>query len=119
MILYHYTCVHGVSGIDRTLTLDPDKAMLWRCIWMTDLDHPDRRGLGLTSDILGCDRTRYRFTVPEPVKTQRWVDVRRQCPPGLREWLESVPGVLPMHWFLSFSRQQVLPRAAERPQDRF
>lgn len=103
--LYHYTCSHWAAAIARSHTLDP-AVSVWNLVWLTDLDHPDRDGLGLTSRTLTCDRTRYRFIVDHPVDVQRWVDVRRTFPLSVRQGLETAPRAMPMHWYLTATEQR-------------
>lgn len=106
--LYHYTCHHHADAIVRSGWLDVQARGLWDVLWLTDLDHPDRDGLGLTNHLLLCDRARFRFVVAAPVDVVRWVDVRRRYAPRVRAGLEESPGALPMHWYLTHSRQAVL-----------
>lgn len=99
---YHYTCLHGWAGIRASGgILKPGTDGV---VWLTDLSYPFRLQLGLTSTMLSCDRTAYRYRVTgEPATIQRWVDVRRTWD---RDWvaaLESAPGAMPMHWYVSGS----------------
>ena len=112
--LYHYTCDHGAAPILREGHVRPlfdvlggdegDGSALARMpqghfAWFTDLDTPDARGLGLTSQILSCDRTAHRFRVTDSTEVTRWLDVRRYHP---SMWdLEKAPGALPAHWWLA------------------
>lgn len=65
--LYHYTCDHRIGGIRKSGWLVPHPQIQFpsqpKLIWLTDLDLPDRIGLGLTSYTLTCDRTQFRVTV--------------------------------------------------------
>jgi hypothetical protein len=96
--LYHYTCSHRLPGILKAGLVKPNPVTGWA--WFTDLDVPVRDALGLTSDMLGCDRTEHRLTVLDggPVP---YVSIRRQLPRLMREGLESSPGALLMHWWVS------------------
>lgn len=104
--LYHYTCDHAVAGIIRDEHVRPLSDMASHAVppwgyfaWFTDLAEPNREGLGLTSAILTCDRTVHRFEVTDATEVERWVNVRRFHP-----WaaiLESAPGAMPAHWWLS------------------
>lgn len=107
MSLYHYTCDHAVASIlDQGVVIPladqhPDASVPpWGLFaWFTDLDTPDRSGLGLTSNLLSCDRTAHRFTVTDATEVERWVNVRR-CHPWASD-LESGPGAMPMHWWVA------------------
>lgn len=97
--LYHYTCMHSAYSIKLDgFTLRPG---LDGYLWLTDLDIPDRRGLGLTSYMLKCDRTQFRFAVDEPVEVDRWLAVRKSFPVELVRLLEASPHVLLAHWYLT------------------
>lgn len=106
MNLYHYTCDHAAPDIAASGQVRPLSDMTSHAVppwgyfaWFTDLDVPDRRGLGLTSNVLSCDRTARRFTVTDATEVERWVNVRRSHP--WAEGLESAPGAMPAHWWLS------------------
>lgn len=113
MTLYHYTCGHRHALIeDRLLSLvdqigDKHGAITtlrpWTSsvVWLTDLAHPNRDALGLTSFYLSCDRTEYRYRVTDETHLVRWVDYRREVPPEICEVLEGAPGARPMHWWIS------------------
>ena len=115
MILYHFTCRdHGMPGIlrDGELRLQPrtrraQLAGLPHLIWMTDLDSAPREVLGLSSNTLTCDRMEVRFIIPRPRHVHRWIDVRGGVHPLVREQLESAPGVMPMHWYVTTEPQAV------------
>lgn len=117
--LYHYTCKdHGAPGILGSGKIEPHRqppegqAAL---VWLTDLEAPNRTALGLTFQMLQCDRMERRFTIPEPVEAHHWNDVKREhFPRWWIERLEGAPGAMPMHWFVStqpqyFSREE-MPR---------
>lgn len=112
--LYHFTCDHGRLGLGDGGMLLPPKRLIrqlpvvpsWQrrmfdLIWMTDLERPNRDGLGLTSYSLGCDRTQYRYRVTQTVAVDRWFDVRRDFPAKYRDELEWNTGALPAHWFVA------------------
>ena len=105
--LYHYTCSHGRADLGDEGHLLPGAsltsaqlAMPWTAslVWLTDLPAPIRDALGLTSNFIRCDRTRYRYRVVDPTHTVRWVLVARNYP---RAEIENAPGVLPMHWWVA------------------
>lgn len=99
MTLYHYCCHHSAYAIEHDrFTLRPG---LDGWLWLTDLDHADRRGLGLTSNYLSCDRTECRFVVDDPIEVVRWIDIRKALPPVLVRELEGDPRVLLAHWYLT------------------
>jgi hypothetical protein len=101
--LYHYTCAdHGRPGIDRDGVLRPNSHpwLATPLVWLTDLDQPWREALGLTSNLLSCDRAAVRYTA-DPSGCVRWTVWARRLPRDLREVFESAPGVLPGHWWVS------------------
>lgn len=107
MDLWHYTCDHGLQGIEASdWFVIPAAAQLGSVrgtpgefAWFTDLSRPLRDGLGLTSHILACDRTAHRLRVVDSGLIVPWTKVRRAW-----RWaaeLESAPGARPAHWFVS------------------
>ena len=64
---FHYCCDHSVSAIKKDGWVRPmvGHPLLNNALisWLTDLDAPDRDGLGLTSETISCDRTAWRVTV--------------------------------------------------------
>ena len=115
--LWHYTCEHAVPGIERHGLLPPEQhapdqsaldrlaATVWRdsllLVWATDLDTPVRDALGLTSQTLGCDRTKVRYRVLTTDVFAPWVKARRDVRGSYRALLEAAPGAMPMHWWVS------------------
>lgn len=111
--LWHYTCAHGCQAIGETGMLLPIGRLAkpealaklngheWQkhLVWLTDLDYPMRDALGLTSYVVGCDRTTYRYRVTDASNARRWVRFRRGLPGALD--LDFAPGALPMHWWVS------------------
>ena len=107
--LYHYTCDHAAPLIRESGTVlslaalnaggRPGMPPWGMFSWFTDLDTPDRNGLGLTSNILDCDRTAHRFTVADATEVEQWVNIHWSHPWG--SVLESAPGALPMHWWVA------------------
>jgi hypothetical protein len=101
MKLFHYCCEHSAPGIEAAGKLIPSgihKSM--QLVWLTDLPHPDRDALGLTSQILACDRTQYRITV-DTDDAAHWFKYRREVPAEIRDGLELAPGVQPGNWYVS------------------
>lgn len=103
MLLYHYTCAHGLEGIgtEGTGVLMPHQGL----VWLTDLEAPFREALGLTSYTLSCDRTAHRFRAVDGLHAvMPWVQFRREAvPPDRRAWaaaLEAAPGAMPRHWWV-------------------
>jgi hypothetical protein len=114
--LWHYTCDHGHQGISKThgvllaaVDLVPrDRADLvpWvgDLVWLTDLRHPNRAALGLTSHLIKCDRTVHRYRVIDDTHCERWVDYahRLRIPMAVRADVErATPGNKPIHWWVS------------------
>lgn len=127
MNFYHYTCEHGREAIGDTgklispVQLAGEAAFArwpkWQrgladIIWMTDLDSPDRDGLGLTSNTIRCDRTVHRYRVAG-YKPIRYVTFRLELPKRARDQLEEAPGVLPMHWWMAYTPVPVVYDPAE------
>lgn len=98
MTLWHYTCEHHRAQLGWHGALKPG---LDGFVWLTDLDHPNAAGLGLTSNILSCDRTAHRYRVAADAAAHHWVDVRQYVDPVRVDALESAPGVLLMHWWVA------------------
>lgn len=109
LILYHYTCSHGNLAISRDGMVRPLVSILNNSAltvptsahfaWFTDLDVPHREALGLTSNILNCDRTEHRFRVTDRSGMARWIDIRRLRPDLWH--LEDAPGAMPQHWWVA------------------
>lgn len=103
--LYHYTCDHAVAGIRADRFVKPNMHPLLKGIalaWFTDLDAPDRDGLGLTSNYITCDRTTHRFTVADSAPIRWWPNAVRELDlQGYRRALEIAPGAWPAHWYVS------------------
>jgi hypothetical protein len=111
--LYHYTCDHraplvradGLVVPAHHLRRDDGRpnpvALIPWCAfaWFTDLEVPIRAALGLTSDLVACDRTEYRFRAIEGARLVHWTDIRRRY--GWAEILETAPGARPAHWYVS------------------
>jgi len=102
--LYHYTCDHGMTGIQQSdMWLKPNPAALWRLVWLTDLDVPDRDALGLTSHLLDCDRTRHRLRIKKDTAISWWPHWCRAegITRAQRDGLELAPGARPRHWYVT------------------
>lgn len=102
-VLYHYTCSHGMTGIRRARKVLPNPVHTLagaHVAWLTDLAEPDRAGLGLTSQMLTCDRLAYRVTV-RPYGAVHWPIWAREhrVDREYRNVLESFGW--PMHWWIS------------------
>lgn len=113
-MLHHYTCVHSAQGIIadgrlRTMAdhhgmreLAPGLDWMLHIIWLTDLDMPHPRALGLDRRALHCDRTTWRFTAADTttvVPWTRWVRSRTDITRRVRAEVEA--GCLPAHWWIS------------------
>lgn len=110
MTLWHYTCDHAHAHISDTLRptidlVDASKRRLvpWtgELVWLTDMTPPSRDALGLTSNTMHCDRTAHRYQVMDPWPCVPWVKVRRMFDHEQRESIESAPGAMLMHWWVS------------------
>lgn len=125
--LWHYTCSHGhlAMGHKNSVLLPAAQLVVahdrhrvpeqGHMVWLTDLDRPITDALGLTSNFMACDRTRYRYRVTDDTTCERWVDVARRLPTALRLELQQAPGVLPMHWWVSFLPVPVVFNPVPRP----
>jgi hypothetical protein len=103
MTLYHYCCDHSVAKVTRRGFLYPQHQPLLGAIalvWLTDMDRPDRDGLGLTSNILQCDRMDYRYICDRDY-VEPWAVFaeRKGISPLVRIGLEE--GRMPERWFVS------------------
>jgi hypothetical protein len=102
---YHWCCSHSAAGIRETGTVRPHLGLSW---W-TDIDTPGRRSraaLGLTSQIIACDRMEYRCEA-EPWSGHgplaAWSDYARdRLDAGFIAELESAPGVDPGRWYVAW-----------------
>ena len=92
MTLYHYTCDDGRRAIGDEGLLKP-----WShgVVWLTDLELPFREPLGLTSYVLGCDRSQHRYRVTDETTCVPWVKFAR------RDRSIEIEGTKPMHWWVS------------------
>lgn len=97
MTLYHYCCDHSASIIaaDGWLRPSPHTGLLW----LTDLDKPDRWGLGLTMETITCDRTRHRFTTEG--EAEWWPHYCRRVGIGWKQREALETHGKPRHWFVS------------------
>lgn len=115
--LYHYTCSHAAEGIREAggLLIPQYQPLLTTrdLVWLTDLERLDRpqqvgfnaAGKGVLTD---CDRTEFRFIIPEPVDITPWETARRWYRPTIAAMLEQKRrGGSPEHWFVSESVQKV------------
>jgi hypothetical protein len=111
--LWHFTCSHRASLIVTDGVLKPNPQPFLRgaaLVWLTDLDVPDRDGLGLTSSFIKCDRTEFRFEATshigiEPWITSRW---RQAMTPVDRDDFEFYGQ--PLRWFVATMPVPVLAR---------
>ncbi len=104
LVLYHYTCPHGRRGIELDGgLLRPNRRALVRAVWATDLAAPDVTGLGLTRQLITCDRTAYRYVVEQPNPFVHYPRARLGMPASWRDAIEELPGALLMHWWVCFS----------------
>lgn len=102
--LYHYCCSHSRADIGKRGVLRPhyqpylDRSL----IWFTDLAEPDREGLGLTSTIIACDRTEFRYRVTDErtcLPFSAWWQAERIDPLVVSEL--TFPPKRPKHWYVS------------------
>lgn len=105
MTLYHYCCSHSRNGItDRGFLRPYGRAMFGvDLVWFTDQSMPDRVGLGLTSNLLPCDRLEHQYIVEVSAdQVERWLDsdIRRglAAKPGFTVFEE---GRAPDTWWIA------------------
>lgn len=102
--LYHFTCRHVSPLIGRRGVLTPKPQPLlggWPLIWLTDLDVADRDALGLSSNMISCDRTEVRYVVDDPDSCLPW-DVWAEGRHVLRSRRSALTfGCQPAHWWVS------------------
>lgn len=130
--LFHYCCGHSARGIDLARMVLPGldwSAYDMRCaewcepasgladapavVWLTDMAEPDRDALGLTSHMLSCDRTEFRYTV-RAAGALAWLDFAREHGAN-PEWLSILhEGRAPERWFVSIEPCRVLSRIDRR-----
>lgn len=108
--LFHYTCDHGHGTLGPENTLVPAIEMIgpfrdapWTAqfVWLTDLSFPNRKGLGLTSEILNCDRTSHRYRVVDTSRCVWWPQMAQRLDPSTCAQVENVDGAMPTHWWIS------------------
>lgn len=114
MTFYHFTCAHVAHKLGRHAILRPPTGQhpihptFPRVLWLTDMarvtTQEDKDSLGLTSEIITCDRTKYRYAVSgkEADKIIPWLgsDARARLSPDLLKDLEYYGN--PTHWFITF-----------------
>jgi hypothetical protein len=107
--LYHFTCGHGRQRIGPQGWLLPAATVAGRraglgpqasYVWLTDLDTPVPGVLGLTSSIIACDRTQYRYRVISTQGVMPWTSARQALDPRVLEVLEAPPALL-RHWWVA------------------
>lgn len=108
--LYHYACAHAAPQIRRSGVIRPNPVARLRLAWFTDLRVADRQALGLTSHMLACDRTEYRFTVAPADNLLWWPDWCRANGLGWRQrdLYEGTTDAQPGHWWVSSEPQRVI-----------
>lgn len=102
MKLYHYTTREYAEQIHKDGLVIPGKLGITPGLsWFTDLDSPIREALGLTSNFIKADRTEARVIAFDGTNIRPWITIRRMVEPWIRQGLESAPGAMPMHWYVS------------------
>lgn len=112
--LYHWTCAHSAVQIRNSRTVQTH----YRWSWWTDIATPGQRmraATGLTSNLLGCDRTEYRCTAADPRLLQPWTEHREQVDLDLVLSLEGVPGARPDRWWVALTPVPVSSVRRMRP----
>jgi hypothetical protein len=99
--LYHWTCAHGARGIRATGLIKPADWPL-RLIWLTTERRPRaglKQALGLTSNLLSCDRMTALFRVDDTEKCLRWLDTAH-ADTKYGQMLAEAPGADPSLWWV-------------------
>src|SRR5918999_1030958 len=108
--IWHYTCDHSAAGIRRDGLVKPHHQVVLggALSWWTDLDRGHRFAIGLTSQILRCDRMAHRFEVKDPARLVHWPVFARaeRIPRDVRDDLED--GRLPAHWWVASEPVEVI-----------
>lgn len=101
--LFHYTDAGHAEQIESTGFVVPGKEIGLHSplSWFTDLDHPHRDALGLTSHILPYDRTGRRFRVVDGEWVKPWHTIRKLMPVKYVVNIEAAPGAMLMHWWVA------------------
>lgn len=106
LLLYHFTCRdHGAPAIDAAGHLVPRRHPLLPglgpLVWLTDLPDPPRDALGLTSDVLSCDRMAVRYEASTDIIPDLtwWPFLRDRGDAEVVRDLESYGS--PLHWWVA------------------
>lgn len=114
MPLFHYTCDHGRDAIGTEGFIAPPRihspevaerypeelAWLADVVWLTNQPHPDPIALGLTSEILDCDRTRWRYRVTDSMGCESYMLAARSWLPR-SAWQLTVGDHRPGLWWVA------------------
>lgn len=104
-VLYHYTCEDGLRAIalDRAIWPHRHSWLGYALVWLTDLDVPDRRELGLAAaDFRSSDRTAHRIDVAYRPEIQAWMQWAHNVRiPGLVRDILEAGGARADHWWIS------------------
>ena len=122
MRLYHFTCACSVKRInqqggvlrpivpwatlDKALGRDGPTGLAGAptVLWLTDMDVPNVQALGLSSTMLRCDRTEYRYVVetgPRDPVMPWWLyaKVLYQASPRWLSWMQHERD--PKRWYVA------------------
>lgn len=112
--LYHYTCEHAAPKIGAAAQLRGATHDILlghgRLLWLTDLDVPVARALGL-SRRPECDRTRFRVAVDgNAPNVARWLPWARKhvLLPQRQAFELNDRGALLAHWWVGFGDLPIL-----------
>lgn len=117
MTLFHYTCDHGHAQLGPESALVPaidiigpgrDAPWTAQFVWLTDMDTPDRNALGLTSNILNCDRLSHRYRVVDEHSCVWWPEYAARLHASTRHEIEDADGARPRHWWVALQPVQVV-----------
>lgn len=116
--MFHFTCDHGFEGIKQLGYVAPNWHPLlgMKVAWFTDLETPNAETVGLTSNLLNCDRLAHSVEV-DPSRVRRWLGSGEQAstPPLIQADLHR--GSDPSHWWISRIQVPVLRYQIGNPAD--
>jgi hypothetical protein len=103
----------GVHSPEAAAKLPDEWEWLAEVSWFTDMAHPDRIGLGLTSAVQSCDRTAFRYRVTDPGLLLPWAVACHLLPRAA--WRLTVGDHSPGRWWVAWEPVPVVLHQAVGP----